>query len=475
LATLALVLPGAAAARHRRPMPFQLGLQDETFIRPASVPADVAAMHVVNGSWVRLLVHWSLVAPQGSSEPQGFDASDPADPRYFWAPIDQFVRTAAADHLKIILTPFQAPTWAEGPNAPNSSKVGDGAWDPDATDFGAFMHAFAERYSGSFPDPLNIGAALPRVKYWEIWNEENLPGNLAAPNLVDEYRSLLNAGYGAVKSVNRTNVVIVGGLAPISPDPPLSMSPMPFAAGLMCLGGAQGVYRKRLPCPVRAEFDKFGFHPYTLGATPTVHSPDPNDLFISDTGRLTALLALADKRHLTLPREHHQAWATEWSLFTDPPQPVFGVADRLAARYVDYSMYLLWHFKIPLVIWFVIRDPAHANPLSEDFIPGGGLYWPSGREKLMGRAVAFPMLASVGRRRAYYWGRVPLSRRVRVFVQRAVPGGWRTVASGRTNPSGVFFIASRPHGQALYRAYVRGGPVSLGYNSRPIPAEATRG
>ena len=269
--------------------------------------------------------------------------------------------------------------------------------------------------------------------------------------------------------------MIVGGLSPVSPNPPYSISPLPFAAGLMCLGGARGVYRTRLPCPVRPEFDAFGFHPYTLGATPTVHSPNPDDLFISDTGRLTALLALADRLQLALPFEHHQAWATEWSLFTDPPQKYFGVADRIAARYVSYSMYLLWHFQIPVVIWFVIQDPANPNPLSEQFIPGGGLYWADGREKLMGQAVAFPMIARVGRKHAYYWGRVPVTRRVRVSVQRAVPGGWRTVAHGKTDSSGVFFIVARPHGQAVYRAYVRGGPVSLGYNSRAIPAEATNG
>jgi hypothetical protein len=254
------------------------------------------------------------------------------------------------------------------------------------------------------------------------------------------------------------------------------MSPMPFAAGLMCLGGYRGVYRGRLACPVKPEFDAFGFHPYTLGATPTVHSPNPDDLFISDTGRLTSLLALADRRHLALPkREHHQAWATEWSLFTDPPQPAFGVADRIAARYVDYSMYLLWHFKVPVVIWLVVEDPASANPLSEQFIPGGGLYWPSGREKLMGRAFGFPMFASVGRRRAHYWGRVPLWGRARVVVQRAIPGGWRVIARARTDANGVFSIWARAHGQALYRAYVPGGPVSIAYNSRLIPAQATHG
>jgi hypothetical protein len=254
------------------------------------------------------------------------------------------------------------------------------------------------------------------------------------------------------------------------------MSPLTFAAGLLCIGGSRGVYRTPLPCPVQPEFDAFGFHPYTLGATPTTHSPNPDDMFVSDIGRLVALLKLADRLHYALPLgESHQTWVTEWSLFTDPPQPSFGVADRIAARYVDYSMYLLWHFRIPVVVWEIVQDPANAGPLSEAFIPGGGLYWPSGREKLMGRAFGFPMFARVGRRRAYYWGRVPLRGRSRVVVQRAIHGGWRVIARTRTDANGVFFIAAKPHGQALYRAYVPRGPVSIAYNSRSIPAQATHG
>jgi hypothetical protein len=477
--------PGTVAAKHHRrsparhhrrspPQQFQLGLDDISFLKPSSFAADLAALRALNGSWIRLVVRWALIAP--AHEPSSFDPANPADHHYSWALIDAFMRAAASNHVHVILTPAQAPSWAEGPDNPHDPSVGPGAWDPSASDFGTFMQAFAERYSGQFPDPLNPGSTLPRVQYWEIWNEENLPGNLAAPDLVSEYRSLLNAGYFAVKTVNPTNVVIVGGLSPVSPNPPRSMSPLTFAAALMCVGGERGRYRAPLPCPVKAAFDAFGFHPYTLGATPTVPSPNPDDMYISDIGRLISLLALADRHHLTLPaKEHQRVWVTEWSLFTDPPLPAFGVADRIAARYVDYSMYLLWHFKIPVVVWFVIQDPPGASTLTLQFIPGGGLYWPSGRQKLMGRAFQFPMFASVGRRRAHYWGRVPLRGPVRVVVQRAVPGGWRVIARTRTRPDGVFSIWARPHGQALYRAYVPGGPVSIAYNSRPIPAEATHG
>ncbi len=37
-----------------------------------------------------------------------------------------------------------------------------------------------------------------------------------APNLVTEYRSLLNAAYAPIKSVSRSDIVAIGGLAPVS-------------------------------------------------------------------------------------------------------------------------------------------------------------------------------------------------------------------------------------------------------------------
>jgi hypothetical protein len=465
-----------APARAQAPS-FQVGLQDNTFIQPAKVPADLTALQAVDGSWIRLLLRWSLIVPNGATKPAGFNASDPSDPHYHWSVVDALVRTAAAQHVKLILTLLSAPTWAEGPGIPSSdSSVGPGAWDPNPSEFAAFAHAVALRYSGQFPDPLNPGTDLPAVNYWEIWNEENLPLSLAAPDVVGEYRSLLNASYGAIKGVSPSNVVILGGLAPDSPNPPRSMSPMPFAAQLMCLApGRRGTFHAATGCPVQAEFDVLGFHPYTLGVTPTAHAANPNDLLIADTGRLVRLVRTAERLHTILPRTKHQLWATEWSWFTNPPQTTFGVPDRTAARYVDYSMWLLWHNDIPLVIWFQIQDPPNASGVSEEFLPGGGLYTSSGRPKLMMRAFSFPLIASVSHRRVYVWGRVPIPRRVRVYVQRGVHGGWRTIARARTQSDGVFVVRARAHGNALYRAYVKGGPVSLGYNTRPIPAQSTTG
>jgi hypothetical protein len=81
----------------------------------------------------------------------------------------------------------------------------------------------AVRYDGRFPDPLKPGAFLPRVRYWQPWNEPNLSyylspqwtrtGGRWAPASAGIYRGLLNAFYAAVKRVSSSNFVVTAGTA----------------------------------------------------------------------------------------------------------------------------------------------------------------------------------------------------------------------------------------------------------------------
>ena len=87
------------------------------------------------------------------------------------------------------------------------------------------------RYSGSF-------AGLPRVKYWEPWDEPNLPFWFSAPDPVSAYRTLLNRAYAVLKSVHSNNKVFLGGLAPVKPNPE-SFPPLVFAC------------RRAVPAPSR--------------------------------------------------------------------------------------------------------------------------------------------------------------------------------------------------------------------------------
>lgn len=460
LGTFALAPAGARAN-------FALGLEDVAHFQGPTAATAFGAVRTVNASTVRLGVPWSSVAPRGAEMPSGFDPGNPGDPRYDWASVDATVRAAAQRRVDVLMMLFRAPAWAEGPHRPADSTVLAGAWDPSPSQFQAFAHAAAVRYSGHFPDPLHPGAYLPRVKDWEIWNEPNLPWYLAAPNLVDEYRALLNAGYSAIKAVNPGDVVVTGGLAPVSFLPPRSVSPLVFAADLFCLRRVGTAFIRGGPCPVRARFDVFSHHPYSLAATPTKPAYNYDDVLVADMGKLSRLLRAAERLHTVAPAIRHRLWVTEWAWFTDPPNHVVGDSPGTAARYVAYAMYEMWRAGAQLVIWQIIEDtPAAATP-------GGGLYTRSGRPKLMLSAFAFPLVAGVSRGRGFAWGRAPVSRRMPIVVQRAAGRSWKTVAKALTASDGVFYVRFRARGNGRYRAHIVHGATSLAYDSTPIPPRRT--
>jgi hypothetical protein len=440
------------------PAAAQAGFQEGIQLLPGqstdpTVQATYAVMHAINGSVDRPNIAWAKVAP--STLPAGFNASDPGDKHYYWTTLDSQVRAAAAAHVTPILMFYDAPTWAEGPG-PQKPYVSPGAWNPNPEMLAAFIHAVAERYSGNYPDPLHPGAKLPRVRYWEPWDEPNIPGYFSAPNQIAAYRTLLDRAYGALKAVSSSNVVALGGLAPVSPTPG-SIPPINFAAAMMCMRPAGAGFRAIRGCR-SAQFDVVDTHPYTLAATPTKHAYNAGDMLVGDMGKMAALMAAAHRRGL---------WATEFAWITNPPNSQLGDASAVAARYVAYSMYEMWKAGVSLVIW---EAPVDIPGLAQ---PGSGLYTSALAPKLTLQAFAFPMVAGVGRGGGFAWGRVPTSHSVRVLVQRLAGRSWRTVARVRTASDGTFNARFRARGNGQYRARVIGGATSLSYDSRPIPPRRT--
>src|SRR5204863_108897 len=119
-----------------------------------------------------------------------------------------------------------------------------------------------------FPDPQRPGVSLPRVRYWQAWNEPNLTNFLtpqwsrrhghlvaASPGI---YRHLLNAFYAGVKAARRSDVVVTAGTAPFGDHrrgAPLRIREHPPGGGLFPRpnrgpGPAQAVHLPGLPLPV---------------------------------------------------------------------------------------------------------------------------------------------------------------------------------------------------------------------------------
>jgi hypothetical protein len=446
---------------------FQLGVQDSNLSgisTEAHTAPSYTAIQPLAPSLIRVNVVWFAVA--GNTP---FGLSNQADPHYKWTLIDQSVRRAAARNLQVVLDLSAAPNWAEGPGIPPASdpNVGKGAWEPNATLFGQFAHAVAERYSGGTPDPLHAGLALPRVKYYEMWNEPNLGGYIAGPNKPAQFRNLVNAGYSGIKSVHSDNFAILGGLAPISPVGIYSWHPLSFIRQVLCVRQGRKHYVRVNHCP-KTNFDAAGVHPYALAATPTKPANNHNDILIHDVYKLTNVVRGAERAH-TVNRERHQIWNTEWSWFTNPPQAQYGDPQPAAARYVAYSMYEEWKASVSVVIWQVLADVVGGPN------PGGGLETAAGAPKMTMSAFGFPFIASVGKHhKGYAWGRAPVHGRVTVLVSRQAKGGqWHQVAKVHSDGYGVFQAHFKAHGNGTYRAQVAGGGSSLPYFSARIPGRRT--
>src|SRR5581483_397426 len=197
-----LALPGAALAL--RGLTIGISSDDALTLYTPAVRAEWDSRAYNDGvRIIRVAFRWSDVAP--AVRPKGWDPGDPASPGYNWGVVDAAVRSAAAHGLQVLVMIYSAPLWAEGPNKPGNL-VREGVWDPNISQYSSFATAVARRYSGTFPDPLHAGQSLPRVRYWQGWNEPNLGYYLspqwtktsngtfqpAAPEL---YRRMENAFY----------------------------------------------------------------------------------------------------------------------------------------------------------------------------------------------------------------------------------------------------------------------------------------
>lgn len=404
------------------------------------------------GSIVRIMPAWSSIAPD--SRPTGFAAADPADPAYRWEAADGAVRDAASRGLGILFSLSGAPPWAQGAHRPADA---GGTWRPDPQELAAFATAAARRYSGRFPDPERPGESLPRVRYWQIWNEPNLTSNLS-PQWVRSgkrytavspgvYRDLLNAGYAAIKAVDKTNFVVAAGTAPFG-------DPTPGGRRIAPVDFWRKLYAKSV------HLDAVSHHPYSVGG-PERRALNPDDVAVPDLGKLKRVLRTAQRSGHVLPRGPKPFWVTEISWDSSPPDP-YGVPEATHARWVAGALYELWRQGVSVVTWFQIRD-QHPDP-SYAATNQSGVFFEDGRPKLAATAFRFPFIAHRRNGRVAYWGRAP--EKATILLQRRAPSGWRTVRAVKRRGDGLFHgtLSSR---STAFRAITGGQPSLVSRTRRP--------
>jgi hypothetical protein len=229
---------------------------------------------------------WFQVAPRRPHTP-----GNPKDHAYVWPlEVTQAVAEAKRYHMQVALQIIGAPLWANGGKPWN--------WAPNnPQDYASFAIAAARRY--------------PSVHLWMIWGEPSRSHNFepldpakpfaklnaqqrSAPH---RYARILDAAYGALKSVSHSNVVI-GGMTYTTGD----------------VSTQQWIENLRLPDGKPPRLDMYGHNPFSYRA-PNLSNPPSQDQQIdfSDLGRLTRLV----DRYLGRPSNPDpKLFISEWTVPT---------------------------------------------------------------------------------------------------------------------------------------------------------------
>lgn len=465
LISLVALLAGPGEARAERPL--DVGFADSLYgTEDGGRWMDLTKQ--VNADVIRVNMYWSLVAPAKPANPR-----DPSDPAYSWKTFDDQIKRAAERGLEVDLTVTAAPRWAEGPKRPPfSDKAPPGSWRPDPGHFGDFAHAVAKRYSGTYDPGPDGGGTLPRIEYFEVWNEPNLhtyitPQFRGRKNVsAGIYSRLLNAAYDEIKAVDPTMKVVTGGTAPYG-DKPSSKAqktgPLRFYRELLCL--SPKLRRARCPNGERAKFDIVAHHPINREDPPTAHADRADDVEIADFNELAKTVRRAEKLNTTGTGGRHPLWANEVWWQTDPPDKGEGVSYKTHARWTQQALYLLWKQGASNVTFLQFRDAKYKPGEYTLDSYQTGVYTYGGKRKPTAAAVAFPFVTDRrGKGNLRAWGIAPKSGKLTIEA-RPKGKGFRKVTTVRVREDEVFTKRLRLAGKAELRARV-GGRTSLIWSER---------
>ena len=401
---------------------------------------------------VRVNLTWFQVAPAVPTA--SFAPSDPSSPGYNWTSIDATVRDLASQGLEVLLNIWGAPTWAQDSSPPPGTTPG--SWRPDPTRFASFATAAALRYDGRFPDPLHPGAFLPRVRYWQPWNEPNLAIYLSpqwtsapagwTPASPVIYRQLLNAFYGAVKRVSPENFVVTAGTAPYG-DPPggQRMPPVAFDRALFCLEDDAAL--TPLSCPNPPHLDALSHHPYGIGG-PLWHALNSDDAAVPDMYKIARVLHRAERVGHVKGAASPQLWVTEISWDSSPPDPG-GVPVARQARWLEQSLYVLWRQGVSTVLWLQIVDAPPVPNYGSTY--QAGLYYLNGTAKPAAQAFRFPFVTQrLNGGHIQAWGLAP--RGGKLAIEQLRSGRWLVLRRLVVQSGQVFAVVLPVRGRAVLRA-----------------------
>lgn len=286
-ALLAAVGPASAAAAER------------AIWGPVTLPSGGSAFPVYRDLGIdtlQLNLDWASTAPFRPRNP-----ANPLDPAYRWPPeIDGAIAEAAVSGIHLALLVARSPAWANGGRSPIDA--------PSPGEFATFVAAASRRY--------------PRVRRWMIWGEPNRddrfqPNGEGSPAGPRAYAPILDAAYGALKSVSAANVVI-GGMTWTGG----TVKPAPFLRDM------------RLPDGRPPRLDWFGHNPFPF------RFPDLREVHIEGGWRDMSDMDLFTDEVQRVYGKRAKLWLSEFTVLSDKPSREFaesvsrqGQAQWLSASY----------------------------------------------------------------------------------------------------------------------------------------------
>ncbi|MCI3270488.1 cellulase family glycosylhydrolase [Streptomyces cylindrosporus] len=280
----------------------------------------------VGARWVRADLSWQDVQADGPD-------------RYRWGLFDRVVTAAEARGLTVLPVLAYTPAWARAGRCADSKC---GPADPEA--FAAFAGAAAARYTRR-----GIGT-------WEIWNEPNIPAFWHPAPDATAYATLLRATSRALRRVDPSAKVVLGGLSAAGTEG--AVSAPDFLAAVLAHGG-------------KGLFDAVGYHPYTYSRLASARVPPGTEWDGINRAHPSLHGVLAAHAMPDTP-----VWITEFGAPTNGPGHVTEQRQALIAADVVRTAVDTPH--VGALIWYTDRDPGTDTSTVENFF---GLRRADGRAK----------------------------------------------------------------------------------------------
>ena len=280
--------------------------------------------------WVRLLVDWSaLEADRGTYSPSAVTH------------LDALVDELRAENVKVILTTYKVPKWAQDASW----------WKHPPSGFPTGPQPFYAIRSGALDDYSRLAEFLAvhfagRVRALECWNEPNLWSYIYPQRTASDanfgartYLSMLRAFHQGVARAHAHVQVIAGATAPLGTNDRYATSPQQFARYLQTHHAA-------------SLFDVYSHHPYTPGGTvrPAPDQPPNNPATTVTLYNLSTLLDLFPGKPFYL---------TEYGYNTQPSIYFgeFSVSPQVQARYLTTAYaYARRYKRVKVMLWYLLYD-----------------------------------------------------------------------------------------------------------------------